>query len=104
MADALSEKRMHTSAQAAPGATSSAPAPESPPMSLHALIDDYMGEYAGRDRTRPTTLAFWREIIGDIVGARPFLTITEDDLFRGLEQLRARDARVYAGKDADGRP
>src|SRR5690348_9126420 len=69
-------------------------------MSFAELTDAYMATYAGRDGSRPHTLSFWRSIFGQ----RPFLGITDDDVFAGLEALRSRPARVYVGKDADGRP
>ena len=70
-------------------------------MTLGEIIDAYVGAFEGRDRTRPSTLAFWRAQIG---AERPFHAIVDEDVLAGLDALRARPARVYAGRDADGRP
>ncbi|MGE5825418.1 MAG: tyrosine-type recombinase/integrase [Bacteroidota bacterium] len=64
------------------------------------MIERYMAAYAGHDRTRVTTLARWAGALGD----RPLASITDDDVFRILEEIRSEPARVYAGRDADGRP
>lgn len=87
-----------TSPLAGHGATSSAP--ESATVSVRALIDEYMSQYAGRDPTRASQLARWCLELGE----RPAESITDDDVFHVLERLRKEPARVYHGKDADGRP
>ncbi len=84
---------------AGPGASSSAPASGPRAMTLRELVDAYMAAYAGRDRTRATHLARWCAALGD----RPFASLTDDELFHALEQIRAEPARVYMGLDADGR-
>lgn len=92
---------MQTSIQQQPaGTTSSVPAPAAAAMTLRALTDAYMAAYEGRDRTRPTTLGFWCERYGE----RAFASLSDDDVLEGLDALRARPARVYVGRDADGRP
>jgi integrase len=94
---------MHTSGLNAPlaglGAPSTRPRSDAS-MSFAELADAYMAAYAGRDRSRPRTLGFWFSHFAD----RPFASITDDDVFAGLETLRSRPARIYVGKDADGRP
>lgn len=81
------------------GATSSAQANE-PTMSLRALIERYMAAYAGRDSTRVSQLVRWDALLGE----RPFASLTDEDVFQGLERLRSEPARVYVGKDVDGAP
>jgi integrase len=67
---------------------------------VRELIDLYMASYAGRDTTRPQRLAWWSARIGDIALSE----LTDDPLFEALESLEARNGRVYAGLDADGKP
>lgn len=63
------------------------------------LIDAYMTVYAGRDANRAQRLLVWRGLLGE----RELVTVTDDDVFHALEALAANPARVYAGRDADGR-
>jgi integrase len=86
---------MQTSVPAAPGTASTAPAS----LTLDELAERYLAAYQGRDRTRRSTLCYWRTLYG----ARPFASLTDDDVFHGLERLRNDLKRVYAGRDADGR-
>ena len=93
---------MNPAATQHPGTPSSAPANpgvQSGPMTLAQLVDAYMRAYVGRDRTRVTTLTAWCALLG---GRRAF-EISDGDVFRGLEQLRSEPARVYGGRDADGK-
>jgi integrase len=83
------------------GATSTRPASVPAPLALGGLIDRYMADYAGRDRTRVPHLSWW---LGQLGADRHFTSITEDDVLEGLEALRARPARVYIGRDAAGAP
>ncbi len=66
---------------------------------LAELVDAYMTAYAGHDRTRVTQLTRWVALLGD----RAFASLTDENLFRGLETIRNEPARVYMGRDADGR-
>jgi integrase len=86
-----------TTPPAGPGAPSSAPA-SVPPATLRQFVDAYMSAYAGRDRSRVAQLARLCELLGD----RPFVSLTDDDVFRALEQLASEPARVYYGRDAAG--
>lgn len=71
----------------------------SAPMTLAQLIDAYMLAYAGRDdRNRASTLRAWRRLLG----SRPAFEISDDEIFQGLEQLRAEPARFYGGRDVEG--
>jgi integrase len=90
---------MQTSVLQHTGATSSAPI-EPERLTLGTLIGTYMAQYHGRDRTRVYQLAWWDSLLGD----RLFLELTDDDVFRGLEQLRAQPAKMYAGNDCNGAP
>ena len=95
---------MQTSVQVAPGAASTAQASAPiarPSPSLGELVHAYLEAFAGRDSTRPATLAFWRDELGP---ERPFHELDDEDVLRGLDALRVRPARVYAGRDAAGRP
>jgi integrase len=99
------DPKMHVQQQqhaphAGTGAPSTRPASAQQSEPFSALCDAYMSAYEGRDRTRPTTLTFWRQQFGE----RPFATIDDDMVLEGLDALRGRDARSYAGKDAAGQP
>lgn len=62
------------------------------------LVDAYMLAYRGRDSTRPSRLAWWRDRFGD---AR-LSTVDEDAVYFAMEALANRRGRYYAGRDADG--
>ena len=47
------------------------------PVSLTELIESYMRDYSGRDRTRARCLARWAALLGD----RPFIELSDEDLF-----------------------
>lgn len=70
-----------------------------PGVTLSALANDYFAQYDGRDISRPQRIAWWV----DRLGQRPAASITDDDVFAGLEELLTTPARYYAGVDADGR-
>lgn len=86
---------MH-SVSATTGAASNATAT----TTLQALVQAYVSAYAGRDRSRPATLGWWAERLGH----RPFVEITDDEVFRVLDELAHTPARAYAGRDAEGKP
>jgi integrase len=67
---------------------------------LAGLIDAYMLAYTGRDQSRAQRLDVWIERMG----SRPAIEITDDDVYFALERLAAEPARIYMGKDADGKP
>lgn len=69
-------------------------------LTLRALIDRYMAEYAGRDHSRSSRTAWWVERLGD----RKVLELTDSDVFDVLEAYAEAPARRYMGRDADGRP
>jgi integrase len=77
--------------------TYTAPAPFS---TVRELIDAYMADYHGRDGSVGTRLKLWKELIGDV----PLAEITDDHVFHSLDRIAREPARVYHGKDADGRP
>jgi integrase len=94
---------MNPAATQHPGATSSAPdhhagVQTSAPRTLAQFVDAYMAQYAGRDRGRVHQLAYWCEVLG----ARPFAKIDEDEILAALERLRSEAARVYHGRDVAG--
>jgi integrase len=59
-----------------------------------------MAAYEGRDLSRRTRLAEWRARLGD----HPAATLSDDDVFLALEAIAEAPARLYSGRDADGRP
>jgi integrase len=67
-------------------------------LTFGELIDAYMSVYAGRDRTRASRLARWKALLGD----RPAVVITDDDVLAALDKLGSEPARKYAGRDVDG--
>jgi integrase len=69
-----------------------------PVPTLAELAADYFAHYAGRDTSRVHRLAWWVERLGD----RSADSITDDDVFMGLEALAKEPSRRYAGRDADG--
>lgn len=78
------------------GAASTARAPQG--TTLRELVDAYMATYAGRDRSRIPQLERWCALLGD----RPFASLTDDDVFHGMEVLRREPARVFLGRDDQG--
>jgi len=69
-------------------------------VTIAALVDLYMAQYAGRDRNLVRRLAWWVEHIGPVRLA----DLSDDDVHAALEQLAERPSRFYAGKDVDGNP
>lgn len=69
------------------------------PTTVAQAIDLYMAHYAGRDSSRVYRLTEWRARIGHLELA----TVSDDDIFRELEAIAAQPARLYCGRDADGR-
>jgi integrase len=68
-------------------------------VTLGAVIDAYMAQYAGRDGTRVHRLAFWSERLGAVT----LSDLSDDQVHAELEILAARSARHFAGLDADGK-
>jgi hypothetical protein len=62
------------------------------------VLPEGLGGIGGRDEMRPFRLKAWVRIMGD----KPLIGITPDDVEDGLRQIAAVPSRVYAGKDADG--
>lgn len=67
-------------------------------LPVHDVIDLYMSEYAGRDSARIHRLAWWKAQVGAIA----LQDLSDDHVHAALEALANREARYYAGKDADG--
>lgn len=68
-------------------------------ITVSSAISSYMAAYQGKDESRAQRMAWWQERIGH-------LTLNEvdgDHVFFALEELSNRNARYYAGKDADGK-
>jgi len=68
------------------------------PITLNALIDEYLKAYDGRDKTRHARVGWWRSRLGD----RLLASITDEDVFQALQAYANAPARVYAGLDANG--
>lgn len=68
-------------------------------ITIAELIDLYMAQYAGRDRSIVQRLGWWR----GHVGAMRIDVVSDDDLHTALEGLASRAARYYSGKDVEGR-
>jgi hypothetical protein len=64
-------------------------------LTLRALADAYMAAYAGRDRSRVYTTAFWVNELGNHRVAE----ISADDIADVLDRLAATPVTKYAGKD-----
>lgn len=88
-----------SSAPSGSSTTATAAALDRKPVLLAELLDLYMASYTGRDPTRITHLAYWRARLG----AQPFAKIEDEAIVRGLDALAREPARVYHGKDAEGR-
>jgi integrase len=69
-------------------------------LTVAALCDLYMAQYAGRDRSIVQRLNWWR---AQLEGVR-LAELSDDHLHLALEGLARQASRFYAGKDADGRP
>lgn len=67
-------------------------------ITIGALIDAYMADYAGRDTSRTQRLAYWRGLFGHVALAQ----LGDDEVFAALEDLAARRGKFFAGRDADG--
>jgi integrase len=97
---------MHTATNppsAGAAATVSAAASATPerPRTLGELIDRFMAEYAGRDRSRASRLYEWLAYLGHDT---EFATLTDDDCFEALAAIARTPARRSIGKDANRRP
>ena len=72
-----------------------------PVFTVGQAVDRYMMQYSGRDPALTYRLSTFAAHLGlDL----PLAAVTDDDVLRVLEKLRAQPARYFAGKDADGRP
>ncbi len=69
-------------------------------ITVAEVIDRYMAAYSGRDRS----LAYRLSAFLVRVGHRPLAQITDDDVFAVLAELEVAPARLYVGRDVDGRP
>lgn len=69
-------------------------------LTIAALCDLYMQQYAGRDTTRAQRLAWWRAQLDQLT----LHDISDDHVHAAIEQLKAQPGRYYAGRDVDGRP
>lgn len=71
-----------------------------PCMTVGELIDCYMAEYAGRDPARIYRLESWKARLGDM----PLAELTDDHVFHAIETIASEPARIFVGRDADGKP
>lgn len=69
-------------------------------LTITALTNLYMAQYAGRDRSIVQRLQWW---CGQ-VGALRLDELNDDHLHAALEALALKPSRYYAGKDIEGQP
>ena len=75
-------------------------APRDGRITIAALIDAYMAQYAGRDPSRPQRLAWWAGRLGQVrLG-----DLTDDLIADALDHLATQRGRYWAGNDVDGKP
>jgi integrase len=74
-------------------------APNRGDLTVREVIDAYMANYAGRDKSRSSRMAFWSASLGDL----KLKDIDSDLVADVLDDFAARPARKYVGKDAVGR-
>jgi integrase len=68
-------------------------------ITIRALIDLYMTEYAGRDGTRVQRLQWWAAKVGAVA----LQDLSDDEVHAALETLASQPSRYFVGKDADGK-
>lgn len=64
------------------------------------LIDAYMCAYKGRDPGRAARLVEWDRRLGTV----PLDQISDDHVFRELAEYESSPARIYMGRDVEGKP
>jgi integrase len=74
-------------------------APNRANLTLRALADVYMANFAGRDASRAYTVAFWVRELGD----RRLIDLDADAIADVLDRLAATPVTKYVGKDAGGK-
>lgn len=67
---------------------------------LAEIAEAYLDAYKGRDSSRYHRLNTWKRLLGDKV----LREITPDDIDAAMRVLATEPARVYNGRDADGKP
>jgi hypothetical protein len=76
-------------------------APNRANLTLREFADVYMANFAGRDASRPYSVAFWVRELGD----RRILDIDADAIADVLDRMVTSPVHKYAGKDpATGKP
>ena len=76
-----------------PGALSSSGAAneQASELTLAALVEQYMGEYTGRDRLIASRLERWVALLGD----RAVSSLSDDDVFHALERIGNAPAELF---------
>ncbi|MDY0328915.1 MAG: site-specific integrase [Thiomonas sp.] len=67
---------------------------------LADIARQYLAAYTGRDTTRAHRIGAWVRLLGE----RPLIALSPDDIDVALSRLAEEPARVYGGLDADGKP
>jgi integrase len=67
---------------------------------VRAVIELYMQQYVGRDRSKVQRLSWWSISVGDVT----LQDLSDDHVHAALESLRQQSSRYFAGRDADGAP
>jgi len=85
-----------TDAQTRPaGVLQFPPAGHGATLTVADACDLYMAAYRGRDRTRPTYLAYWCELIGTL----PLAALDADRVAEAMATFAREPARRYLGRD-----
>ena len=67
---------------------------------LAQVAQDYLDAYRGRDSSRYHRINAWIRLLGD----KPLVALTPEDIDAAMHTLASEPSRVYSGKDADGNP
>ncbi|MDD4886137.1 MAG: hypothetical protein PHO64_04345 [Thiomonas sp.] len=76
------------------------PAVDAAAPTLADIASQYLAAYDGRDDSRPHRIGAWVRLLGE----RPLVTLSPDDIDSAQARLAQEPARVYGGLDADGKP
>lgn len=76
------------------------PAVAAAAQTLAEIAKVYLDAYQGRDSSRYQRIGAWVRLMG----AKPFSSITPEDIDAAMATLAAEPAKVYNGRDADDNP
>jgi integrase len=90
---------MESSLQSAGETAASSGAVRNGDITIRAIVERYMAEYAGQDTSRAQRLTWWCVKLGCVTLAN----LTDDEIFFALQELATQRGRYWAGTDADGK-